>query len=131
MKIGIRLSSEALNGIAELKDFYNGNNLMDELKITNGATTGLALLEIKQKASLKEYDWESVIYGNMFLGKNNKAEKSSIRTSLTLDEDVISDINQLKIVFPQFTKTKYVTTSYVIRIIVRTALSQNNLIKKI
>lgn len=41
----------------------------------------------------------------MFQGKNNKAEKSSIRTSLTLDEDVISDINQLKIVFPQFTKT--------------------------
>ncbi len=38
MEISIRLSSEALNGIAELKDSYNGNNLMDELKITNGAT---------------------------------------------------------------------------------------------
>lgn len=131
MKIGIRLSSEALNGIAELKDFYNENNFMDGLKITNGATIGIALMEIKHKAPLNKYDWESVIYGNKFLGINNKAEKSSIRTSLTLDEDVISDINELKTIFPHFTKTKYVTTSYVIRIIVRAALNQNNLIKKV
>jgi len=126
MKIGIRLSREAMSGIEELKKIYQESDALDEMRITNGATIGLALRELKKTNSLENWDWESVIFGNQFVDKNSKAEKSEIRTSLTLNDDIIKDIEKLKKIFPNYTMTKYVTTSYVIRIIVRAALMQKN-----
>ncbi|ELY5747354.1 hypothetical protein RYR35_000578 [Streptococcus iniae] len=129
MRLSIRLSNEAISGIRELKSYYEKNNPTDELKVTNGATIGLALRELKQQSPLEKYDWESIIFGNQFLNKNQKAEKSDIKTNLTLADDVVDDINKLKDILPRYTKTNYVTTSYVIRIIVRATLKKNNFIK--
>ena len=126
MKIGIRLSREALTGIEELKKIYQENEKLDEMRITNGATIGLALHELKQIDSLNDWDWGPIIFGNQFVDKNHKAEKSEIRTSLTLNENTLEDIDVLKKILPKYTSTKYVTTSYVIRIIVRAALKQQN-----
>ena len=84
---------------------------------------------MKQQSPLEKYDWESIIFGNQFLNKNQKAEKSDIKTNLTLADDVVDDINKLKDILPRYTKTNYVTTSYVIRMIVRATLKKNNFIK--
>lgn len=129
MRLSVRLANETISGIKELKKFYEKNNPTSEFRITNGATVGLALRELKQQSSLEEYDWESIIFGNQFLDKNQKAEKSDIKTNLTLADDVVEDITKLKDILPEYTKTKYVTTSYVIRIIVRATLKKNNFIK--
>ncbi|WP_434717362.1 hypothetical protein [Lactococcus lactis] len=129
MRLSVRLANETISGIKELKKFYEKNNPTSELRITNGATVGLALRELKQQSSLEEYDWESIIFGNQFLDKNQKAEKSDIKTNLTLADDVVDDINKLKDILPSYTKTNYVTTSYVIRIIVRATLKKNDFIK--
>lgn len=129
MRLSVRLANETISGIKELKKFYEKNNPTSELRITNGATVGLALRELKQQSSLEEYDWESIIFGNQFLDKNQKAEKSDIKTNLTLADDVVEDITKLKDILPKYTKTNYVTTSYVIRIIVRATLKKNNFIK--
>lgn len=129
MRLSVRLANETISGIKELKKFYEKNNPTSELRITNGATVGLALRELKQQSSLEEYDWESIIFGNQFLDKNQKAEKSDIKTNLTLADDVVEDITKLKDILPKYTKTNYVTTSYVIRVIVRATLKKNDFIK--
>ena len=54
--------------------------------------------------------------------KYGKLEDMPLKTNLTINDETKSYIDELKIEFPKYTDTNYVTVSYIIRIVVRAAL---------
>lgn len=121
MRLAVRLARETKSGINELKEILKNEPLYSGLNLTNGFVVNQAYLETK------ESDWEMVIK-NPRIPKDNIDKKNlELQTNLDLSQDTIDGINELKRILPQYLpKVSYVTTSYVIRIIVRSALLKKN-----
>lgn len=117
MRLSVRLARETIEGISELKSILEQESIYSELRLTNGFVVGVAYEETKS------VNWEKVI-NTKRVPKNNVDRKSlEIKTNLVLRQDVIEGINNLKKILPQYLpEVSYVTTSYVIRIMVRAAL---------
>lgn len=69
-------------------------------------------------------DWKQIIQESSPLvqKKFGKLEDTPLKTNLTLNDETKASIDELKIEFPKYTNTNYVTVSYIIRIVVRAAL---------
>ncbi|AYB40076.1 hypothetical protein [Brevibacillus laterosporus] len=121
MRLAVRLAIETKSGINELKEILKSEPLYSGLNLTNGFVVNQAYLETKDS------DWEMVIK-NPRIPKDNIDKKNlELQTNLDLSQETIDGINELKKILPQYLpKVSYVTTSYVIRIIVRSALLKKN-----
>ncbi|MDF9412411.1 hypothetical protein E1B06_11970 [Brevibacillus laterosporus] len=121
MRLAVRLARETKSGINELKEILKSEPLYSGLNLTNGFVVNQAYLETKNS------DWEMVIK-NPRIPKDNIDKKNlELQTNLDLSQETIDGINELKKILPQYLpKVSYVTTSYVIRIIVRSALLKKN-----
>lgn len=117
MRLSVRLARETVEGISELKSILEQESIYSELRLTNGFVVGVAYEETK------DVNWEKVI-NTKRVPKNNVDRKSlDIKTNLVLRQDVVEGINDLKKILPQYlNEVSYVTTSYVIRVMVRAAL---------
>lgn len=118
MKLSVRLALETLQNIEELKKIISKENF-GELKITNGFVVNQAFRE-----TIGNTDWKKIIQETSPLvqKKYGKLEDMPLKTNLTINEETKSYIDELKIEFPKYTDTNYVTVSYIIRIVVRAAL---------
>lgn len=118
MKLSVRLALETLQNIEELKEIINKENF-GELKITNGFVVNQAFRE-----TMGTTDWKQIIQESSPLvqKKFGKLEDTPLKTNLTLNDETKASIDELKIEFPKYTNTNYVTVSYIIRIVVRAAL---------
>jgi hypothetical protein len=69
-----------------------------------------------------------MVIKNPRIPKDNIDKKNlELQTNLDLSQETIDGINQLKKILPQYLpKLSYVTTSFVIRIIVRSVLLKKN-----
>lgn len=118
MKLSVRLALETLQNIEELKKIISKENF-GELKITNGFVVNQAFRE-----TIGNTDWKKIIQETSPLvqKKYGKLEDMPLKTNLTINDETKSFIDELKIEFPKYTDTNYVTVSYIIRIVVRAAL---------
>lgn len=118
MKLSVRLALETLQNIEELKKIISKENF-GELKITNGFVVNQAFRE-----TIGNTDWKKIIQETSPLvqKKYGKLEDMPLKTNLTINDETKSYIDELKIEFPKYTDTNYVTVSYIIRIVVRAAL---------
>lgn len=118
MKLSVRLALETIQNIEELKEIISKENF-GELKITNGYVVNQAFRE-----TMGTTDWKKIIQETTPLvqKKFGKLEDTPLKTNLTLNDDTKSFIDELKLEFPKYTDTNYVTVSYIIRIVIRAAL---------
>lgn len=115
MKLSVRLARETIQGISELKGILEEDSRFAGLSLTNGFVVNQAYQEAKNS------DWKTVI-GTKRVPKDSK-EILEVKTNLTLSQATIDGINEMKKELPQyFEDVSYVTTSYVIRLIIRGAL---------
>lgn len=120
-RLGVRLAQETLLGIEMLKKEFENDEMFSDLRITNGLAVSQAYLETK------DFDnsiWETVIKSDLNKFFDSNIEKLDVVTNLYLEQDVIDGIQMLKGVFPQLSilKVNYVTTSYVIRQMIKGSL---------
>ncbi|WP_332058426.1 hypothetical protein, partial [Streptococcus canis] len=113
MKLSVRLALETLQNIEELKEIITKENF-GELKITNGFVVNQAFRE-----TMGTTDWKKIIQETapLIQKKFGKLEDTPLKTNLTLNDDTKSFIDELKLEFPKYTDTNYVTVSYIIRIV--------------
>ncbi|WP_281193125.1 hypothetical protein [Erysipelothrix rhusiopathiae] len=117
MRLNVRLARETLMGIQELKEILQLDPNYSGLIITNGFVVNKAFQETK------DINWEEVILSKRPVNQNLKMENLDVRTNLNVSEEVIDGINDLKLLFPSIlTEVSYVTTSFVIRMIIRGSL---------
>ncbi len=120
MRLSVRLARETLGGISELKNELEKESTYSGLRLTNGFVVGMAFEETK--------DFEDELWGQIINTKRvprNNVDRNSleVKTNLVLNQDVIDGIDRLKQVLPKYLpEISYVTTSYVIRVVVRAAL---------
>lgn len=117
-RLGVRLAQETLFGIEELKKEFQQDEVFSDLRITNGLAVSQSYLETK---NFTNEEWEKVIKTSLNKIFDTPNEKLDIVTNLYLNQEVIDGIQNLKKVFPQLEilKVSYVTTSYVIRQMVK------------
>lgn len=121
MRLGVRLAAETKNGINELKTILKNEKEYEGLNITNGFAVNRAFIETKGS------DWEKIIKSPEIITKNVDKKNLNIQTNLDVSQETIDEINELKKVFPKYLpQISYVTTSYVIRIVIRSALLKRN-----
>lgn len=115
MKLSVRLARETIQGINELKRILEEDSQFAGLSLTNGFVVNQAYQEAKNS------DWKTVIETKR-VPKDSK-EILEVKTNLTLSQATIEGINEMKKELPQYLESvSYVTTSYVIRLIIRGAL---------
>ena len=114
MKLSVRLARETIHGINELKEILDKEDRYKGTSLTNGFVVNQAYEETK------EINWEDVISVKR-IPKDSK-EILEVKTNLTLSQATIDGINELKKELPQYLDVSYVTTSFVIRLIIRGAL---------
>lgn len=116
MRLSVRLAKETLDGIHELKEILKKDDLYTGLKLTNGFVVKKAYQETKGS------NWEDVLKAERVPKNNVNEKKLELKTNLNLSQEVIDGINELKKILPNYLTVSYVTTSFVIRIIIRAAL---------
>lgn len=115
MKLSVRLARETMQGINELKEILEEDIQFAGLSLSNGFVVNQAYQEAKDS------DWEIIIETKR-RGKQTK-EILEVKTNLTLSQATIDGINELKKILPQyFEDISYVTTSFVICLIIIAAL---------
>lgn len=123
MRLTVRLALDTLCGIEELKAELGKEELNIGLNLTNGFVINQAFYDTK------EIDWERVFLSPMKFDNNMDINPASTRNNLNLQEEVVEGISDLKMVFPEIINKlrpanpiKYVTTGYVVRMIVKGSL---------
>lgn len=122
MKVTVRLSNETMQSIEKLKCYFEKDNRYSGLRLTNGNIVNNCFQLIDTKTDL-----EKVIKSEPIIFKEDNKLVKEIKTNLTLNEDTINKIEKLKIEMPKLTGTSYVTTPYIIRMVVRYYIHQNNI----
>ncbi|EAC9603103.1 hypothetical protein KEB92_001471 [Listeria monocytogenes] len=115
MKLSVRLARETIHGINELKNLLEKEDRYKGTSLTNGFVVNQAYDETKDTAN-----WKKVI--KTIRHPKDDKEILEVKTNLTLSQATIDGINDLKKIFPEYLDVSYVTTSFVIRIIIRGAL---------
>jgi len=116
MRLSVRLAKETLHGINELKEILGRDSLYTGLNLTNGFVVNKAYQETKNS------DWKTIIETKRVPQQNVDKKPLEVKTNLTLSQEVIDGINELKKEIPSYLDVSYVTTSYIIRLIIRGAL---------
>lgn len=117
MRLAVRLAIETRNSIEALKEEIKSTGEFDNLRLTNGFVINQAYLDCKKITN--ENKWDIVLKSGSQVEERN-APKT--RTDLQVNQITIEGIAELKKILPQYTETSYVTTSFVIRMIVRGSL---------
>ena len=117
MRLAVRLAIETRNSIEALKEEIKSTGEFDNLRLTNGFVINQAYLDCKKITN--ENKWDIVLKSDSQVEERN-APKT--RTDLQVNQTTIDGIAELKKILPQYTETSYVTTSFVIRMIVRGSL---------
>lgn len=117
MRLAVRLATETKNSIEALKEEMKATGNYDNLYLTNGFVVNQAYLDCKSITENKK--WQIVLASDSQIEERN-APKT--RTDLQVNQTTIDGISELKQILPQYTDTSYVTTSFVIRIIIRGSL---------
>nr|WP_014573487.1 hypothetical protein [Lactococcus cremoris]AEV59858.1 hypothetical protein [Lactococcus cremoris] len=117
MRLAVRLAIETRESINTLKEEIKSTGEFDNLHLTNGFVVNQAYLDSKKITSEKK--WDKVLkFGSQVEERN--APKT--RTDLQVNQTTIDGITELKKVLSQYTETGYITTSFVIKMIVRGSL---------
>lgn len=116
MRLSVRLAKETIEGINELKEILEKDGLYTGLNLTNGFVVNQAYQETKNS------DWKTIIETKRIPKNNVDKRNLELKTNLNLSQEVIDGINELKKELPEYLEVSYVTTSYVIRLIIRGAL---------
>ena len=122
MRVSVRLSAETMSGIAKLKELFEKDPKFSGLRITNGFVVNNAFQNLK-----KDTDWKSILLNSPIYFGDVEDLNTEIKTNLTLNDQVVLGINNLKEKLPAITNTTYVTTPFVIRLIIRAYLIQEKL----
>ena len=117
MRLAVRLAIETRNSIDTLKKEIKATGEFDNLRLTNGFVINQAYLDCKKITD--ENKWDTVLKSGSQVEERN-APKT--RTDLQVNQTTIDGIAELKKILSLYTKTSYVTTSFVIRMIVRGSL---------
>lgn len=115
MRLSVKLANETLLGIYELKEILKQEEKFTGLRITNGVAVDQSFLDIKNFD-----DWNAVIIKK--IKYNSQDVDSEVRTDLTISENTKNEIDRLKKIFPDILGVSYVTTPYVIRLVVKASL---------
>lgn len=115
MRLSVKLANETLLGIRELKEVLKQDEKFKGLRITNGVAVDQSFLDVKEFD-----DWNAVIIKK--IKYNNQNIESEVRTDLTINENTKNEIERLKKVFPDILGVSYVTTPYVIRLVIKASL---------
>lgn len=115
MRLSVKLANETLLGIYELKEILKQDEKFNGLRITNGVAVDQSFLDIKNFD-----DWNTVIIKK--IKYNSQDVDSEVRTDLTINENTKNEIDRLKKIFPDILGVSYVTTPYVIRLVVKASL---------
>ena len=123
MRLTVRLALDTLSGIEELKVELGKEELNIGLNLTNGFVINQAFYDTQG------INWEEVLISPMKFDNSIEVNPTSTRNNLNLQEEVIDGINELKTIFPDVINKlrpenpiKYVTTGYVIRLIIKGSL---------
>ncbi|HEM4700897.1 TPA: hypothetical protein U1032_000585 [Streptococcus suis] len=117
MRLAVRLAIETRNSIEVLKKEIGATGEFDNLRLTNGFVVNQAYLDCRKITD--ENNWDKVLESGSQV-EERYAPKT--RTDLQVNQTTIDGIAELKKILPQYTETSYVTTSFVIRMIVRGSL---------
>lgn len=116
MRLSVRLAKETIQGINELKEILERDSLYTGLNLTNGFVVNQAYQETKNS------NWKTIIETKRIPQNNVDKRNLELKTNLNLSQEVVDGINELKKELPDYLYVSYVTTSYVIRLIIRGAL---------
>lgn len=123
MRLTVRLALDTLCGIQELKEELEKEELNIGLNLTNGFVVNQAYYDTKG------VDWKKVLESPMKFDLTKDVSSASTRNNLNLQPTVINGIAELKkeLLFiindlRPANPIKYVTTGYVIRIIIKGSL---------
>jgi len=116
MRLSVRLAKETIQGINELKEILERDVLYTGLNLTNGFVVNQAYQETKN------CDWETIIKKKRIPKNNVDKRNLELKTNLNLSQEVLDGITELKKELPVYLDVSYVTTSYVIRLIIKGAL---------
>lgn len=122
MRVSVRLSGETMQAIDRLKEYFQQELTLNGLRLTNGAIVNNVFQQIKDPI-----DWDKIIKSQPIYFGTPSDIKDEVKTNLTLNADTISKIEQYKKIFPKYTGTSYVTIPYVIRIVLRAYIIQNDI----
>lgn len=117
MRLAVRLAIETRNSIDALKKEIKATGEFDNLHLTNGFVVNQAYLDSKKITA--EQKWDKVL---KFGSQVEERSAPKTRTDLQVNQTTIDGIAELKKILPLYTETSYVTTSFVIRMIVRGSL---------
>lgn len=117
MRLAVRLAIETRDSIKALKEEIKATGEFDNLYLTNGFVVNQAYLDSKKITA--EQNWDKVL---KFGSQVEERSAPKTRTDLQVNQTTIDGIAELKKILPQYTETSYVTTSFIIRMIVRGSL---------
>ncbi len=123
MRLSIRLSTETMQSISKLKQTDIVQEKFSGLRITNGNIVNYVFQTVFKEENL---NWEEIISSDPIYFEDNIAI-DEIKTNLTVSDEVVKKIEDLKDILPKYTGTSYVTVPFVIRMVVRAYLLQNNI----
>lgn len=115
MRLSVKLAGETLSGIQDLKEMLLDDENFGDLRITNGFAVDQAFIDVKDFKN-----WDAVIIKK--IKYQNEKPSSEVRTDLNISEQTKNQIEQLKKVFPDILGVSYVTTPYVIRLVIKASL---------
>lgn len=122
MRVSVRLSNETMQSIEKLKIYFKDNPLFDGLRITNGNVVNHCFQQLNNNIN-----WADVIRTKPIIFDDKTDINKETKTNLTLNKETIEKIEQLKIELPSYTGTSYVTTPYIIRMVVRAYILNNHI----
>jgi len=116
LRLSVRLAGETIQGIIEIKKLLENETVYAGLNLTNGFVVNQVYQETKNS------DCQLTIKTKRFPKGNVDKGNLEVKTNLTLSQETIDGINRLKKELPDYLDVSYVTTSYVIRLIIKVAL---------
>lgn len=124
MRVTVRLASETMSTMRVLKSFLETDSKFLDLNVTNGTVVNQAFEDIKNV-----HDWKEIID---FKNDLPAYYEKPVKTNLNLNDYSISEIDRLKKELLDFLTVNYVTTPYVIRLVLKASLliRQNKIVEK-
>lgn len=117
MRLAVRMAIETRNSIEILKNELKESGNFDNLRITNGFIVNMAYID--SKLITKNSKWSKVV---SLASQIDERKSPKTRTDLQVNQTTIDGIIALKQILPQYTNTNYVTTSFVIKMIIMGSL---------
>lgn len=117
MRLSVRLGVETRENIRELKKEMQNSGEYENLKLTNGYILNQAYTECIPHSS--NNFWKDIL---QFNSEIKERQSVKIRTDLQISEKTMEGISELKLIIAKLTNTNYITTSFIIKMIVTGAI---------